>query len=519
MKRPLAVIGFTMLGTLFVFSELNNYTAMGIAFAATLIAFLVLISVKPLRKYDTAITSLITVAVSLCLLFAAGERYRKTVNAYEDKTVNAVGYLCELPYSDYGKYYYSIRTSEIDGENANIKIRLVSSKPVAVEPTDEINVTARLYRLGKSENSYLDYYKSKNLFLGANIISVGNIERHSVTNISPLLLSLRAAISDSIMNCLDSDRGAVICAMLIGEKGELSDKAELAFRNCGISHLFAVSGLHISIWALAVYSVIKKLRASERTAAVLSICFCFFFMLLTGFNPSVVRAGFMLILLFAEKLVSEEADAVNSIGLALTVLLLLNPFNAVSVSLWLSLLATLSLVTVSPLITKSFAEKADGFKSSPLRKGLLRFAYIAVATASITAFTMPVSVFVFGRISLMSLPSNLLMVAIGSVCMQLSGIAVLLILTGLSFAGLPLLRFCGILSQFLITVAERLSSFGFGLFDVSSTASKIVVIASIAVFAILFIAKVKDKKIIIPAVSVCAIAFITANIFCFILYK
>ena len=517
MKRPLATAGFTMLGALFAFSKLNNNTAMSVAFAVTLIAFLVFVFAKPLRKYGTITLSLFIVLVSIVALYTADVHYGNAVNAYAGKTVEISGTPSQLPYSDYGKYYYVIKTDTVNGQSERLNIRLVSDGPLDLEPTDSVSVRAWVFRLGENGESYLDYYKSRGLFLGAKIRDAGKAVIVKSSRITPsgTLLKLRYRFSQNIMNELGGDKGAVICAMLLGDKTQLSNRSEAAFRNCGISHLFSVSGFHLSLWSMMIFGFLRKLRFSQKKSSAVSIGFCVFFMLLTGFNPPVVRAGFMLICVFAANLFAREADAFNSIGLSLLIMLLINPYNALSVSLWLSLLATLSIITyafpLSQKLYRPFVKLKNRYAKSVVNYILSMISVTICATVA----TLPVYVFVFGNMSTLGIVSNLAMVFIGSVCMLFSGIASVLIITGLTVLGSPLMKFCGVLSSILINVAERLSGFRYALINVSSTASKITVIVGIAVLAIILIAKPENKKLIRVAAVACILAFFVTNAFVF----
>lgn len=514
MKRPLAVIGFTMLGTLFVFSEINSDKAIGVALLATLIAFLICTAVKGLRRRVALMLSLITVAASLFMLIYTNSVYEKNDAVLGNtEECEITGTLSALCYKNYGNCYYIIDTDTVNGEKLHTAVRVRTIRPIGFEPTDRITVTGKPYKLGKSDDSYLNYYKSKGMLYGVSVYpSSHSVIEHGV-DFSPyqLLLKLRKAVIDCVVSNVGSEDGAVICALLIGEKNDLSSRTQKAFQTCGVAHLFAVSGLHLSLWSMLIFAFLRKLGLGIKKSSAACVFFCIFFMLLTGFNPPVVRAGFMMLLIYAGNLFSREADAFNSIGLSLIIMLILNPYCAMSISLWLSLLATLGILLGAAPINSFISEKLNRIRTASLHKLLSWVISSVCVTLFVTAFTLPIYVFVFGNISLLTVIANLLLVSLGSLCMQLSGIAVALMLLRLSFLGRPVLVFASLIARLLVRAVHYMSEFPYALVSVNSLLSKITLVLSIALLAVLFALKLKNRKIIRTAFAVCLSLFILVN--------
>lgn len=147
--------------------------------------------------------------------------------------------------------------------------------------------------------------------------------------------------------------------------------------------------------------------------AIVSIPLVLVFMALTGFAPSVVRAGVMQILLLLGPALSREGDTVTSLSFALLLLLLQNPYAAMSVGLQLSFLSVAGILTITGWLNEKF------FHRFPLKKGktkprrlynsAVRF-LVGCVTMSIgaIAFTTPLTVYYFGTVSLVSPLANLL---------------------------------------------------------------------------------------------------------------
>lgn len=510
MKRALAVSGFSMLGTLLVFCNNHNDTTMSVAIIASLIVLLLSLLIKPVRQNRTLPTAFLSIMIALLILFADNSVYYKNAILYSEKEIAVTGSLTALPYKSDGRSYYIIETDTINGEVEKVGIRIASQEPIDLEPSDRINVVLKTFLLGGDDDGYLSYYKSKGVTLGAYIIGDSKIDKIMCMSVGDVMLRIRYNMVNKIMNVLPNDYGAVISGLVLGDKSNLSLRASNAFAACGVSHLFAVSGIHMSVWSLLFYKFAKHMRCSGKTASVISIFFCLFFMLLTGFNPPVVRAGFMMIIIYLSGLFSREAEAFNSIGLSLIVMLAINPYNAISLSLWLSLLATVGILILSPRI-KHFLLKPEKRMKHQVSKKLYSYVVTVVAVSvAVSVFTMPVYVLKLKTISSLLLVSNLLMVSLGTLCMEISGVAALLLVLKAGFIGKPLMIVGGILSKLLLNTALLFSKFRYALLPVNSNYSKLMLALFALIIAGVLFFNLRNKKVIR------ALALSMASVFIFI---
>ncbi len=512
MKRALAVTGFSMLGILTVFCNVKSDTAMGAAIIASLIALLFSLIIKPVRRNGTLPTAFLSVLIALCVLFFNNSAYFKNAVLYSEKELTVSGKLTELPYKANGNNYYIIETDAINGVGESIKMRLVSSSPLDLEPTDRITVDVKSFLLGTTGDEYLNYYKSKGLMLGGFTTGDAEIKKGVCTDLYDEILNIRYKMINSVMYYLPNDYGAVISGLTLGDKTDLSQRAENAFAACGVSHLFAVSGLHMSIWSMLFYRSAKRLRASRKSASAISILFCIFFILLTGCNPPVIRSGVMMILIFASNLFSREAEAFNSIGFALSIMLILNPYSALSTSLWLSLLATMGILMLSGRINAYISKPLKNIKSRALKGACSSILSLISVSVSVTVFTLPVYVLKIKTVSVLLLVSNLIMLSVGTLCMETGGIAAVLLVLGVKFIGAPLLLFSGFISKLLLNSALFLSRFRYALVPVDSNYSKIILAVFAAALSVFLILNVKNKKLVRSFAAVTAVVFLTANI-------
>ena len=203
----------------------------------------------------------------------------------------------------------------------------------------------------------------------------------------------------------------------------------------------------------------------------------------------------MMITLYSGTLFSRESDSVNSIGLALILMLLFNPYSAVSISLWMSVLATVGILLLAPNLSGKLIKIFCKFRKLRYNIFTERICEAVAVTLSAILFTAPVTISVFGCVSTVSLPANLLMIIPGSLCMELGGIAAALAVLGFGIFSKILMYPALTLSRALIFCSNLLSDFRFASIEIHTAQAKLALsAAAVFVTAILFIKTEGCKK-------------------------
>lgn len=512
MKRPLAVTGFTMLFTILVMSK-QSIKVIGTAIFVVLVAFVVFMLIKSVRHDRSLPTAALSAVFALIILFSNNSFYMNKALPLDQKTVSVSGCLSDLPYENNGKNYYIIKADKIDGNKSNMKIRLVSSSPINLNPTDRITTEVKLFLLGEDNDEMLEYYKSKSLLLGG--YSTGEaikIEKSQMVGIKSKILLLRQTLTEEIMTELPNSAGGIIAGLCFGVKTYIPKTVSTAFSAAGVSHLLAVSGLHLSVWSTLLYAVLRKLRVSRKLSSATAILFIAFFAVLTGLNPPVIRAGAMLTLMFSSGLFCREADSINSIGLALTAMLMLNPYMATSLSLLLSVFATLGLVILMKPVSEFLNRPLKRVKNKCFTK-LYKFVSAAVAVSiSVTVATLPIYLTSLSSISSVLLISNLLMVTAGSVCMTTGGLASLFLVLGVDILGKPLVLISALFSKYLIKITAYFAEFHYSLIPINSNWSRITLAVILILFAVILAVNFRKKKAVKYITITLSAIFLTVNI-------
>lgn len=214
-------------------------------------------------------------------------------------------------------------------------------------------------------------------------------------------LNLREYILSVLEKNLTGEKAALAAAMLTGYRENLTEVMENAFSASGLTHIMAVSGANLAFLVFPLLWIFSIAGLDRRTGAVLAIPFIFLYILVTGMEASVLRAAVMAVLLLIGRTLYRKAELVNSVAIAVLVLLIINPFMFFDVGFQLSVGATLGLGILYKRVKGIFPGKIPGFISETL-----------AATISAQAGVLPILVMNFNKISVISLFSNLLVVPV-----------------------------------------------------------------------------------------------------------
>jgi len=141
-----------------------------------------------------------------------------------------------------------------------------------------------------------------------------------------------------------SQQGAVLEAMLLGERGRMDESTTAALQRSGLFHLIAISGAHIGIISVLFFFVLRVFRVPKRASYSVLIVLLLFYSLLVEGRASVFRATIMALTFLVSKLLWKQTHLLNTISFSAFVLLLSNPFYLFEVGFELTFAATLSII-------------------------------------------------------------------------------------------------------------------------------------------------------------------------------
>lgn len=280
-----------------------------------------------------------------------------------------------------------------------------------LKPGDRVSFTARVTPSSHAYGDETAYYTAKGVYLIAYCSGAPEITAAGRVPVRywPALCARR--LHSGIYAAFDETAAPIAAAVTLGDKSGLDDTLYSAFNRAGLMHAAVVSGLHISFLVEMLLLACGRRRGIALAMAPLLV----FYALMAGGTPSAFRAVVMQCALLAAPLAQREQDGPSALGLALLLLLALNPFAAASVGLQLSFASVAGILLVTDPLLGWMSRPLEQKRPSGERrlKGLLwKAARTALAgiCASLGAmlFTVPLVAVYFGQILLLSPLSGML---------------------------------------------------------------------------------------------------------------
>lgn len=278
-----------------------------------------------------------------------------------------------------GSYYFKDDEYKFFKEKVNIGSS-VSIKGKLVSPKN--NTVPYLF-------NYKKYLYNKRVYYTLKIDNIKILKENS----NPFI-KLKNKVIKHVNSYKDS---TYLYAFILGKTELISDEVLTSYRENGISHLFALSGLHVSIFSSILLFILKKLRFKEILNYVLIFIFLLLFSFITGFSPSILRATLLFFLLGINKVFYLNIRTLDILYLVFIILVIINPFIIYNLSFILSFTAAFFLIFSSDLL------KGRNYFVSLFKVSLL--SYFA---------SLPLSIYYFGYTNLLGTILNLVFVPLVS---------------------------------------------------------------------------------------------------------
>ncbi len=176
----------------------------------------------------------------------------------------------------------------------------------------------------------------------------------AAARLSALVHATEAQRLPSVLRLRDED-GAMLAAMLFGDRQGLTHTLRTGFERTGTFHLFVVSGLHVALLAGGLFWLLRRLRLPEWSAVMLSLILAAAYALLTGWGVPVQRALGMTALYMLARLLARDANPLNALGAAAVAVLALSPRALFTASFAMTFLVIFAIAGLgAPLEERSF---------------------------------------------------------------------------------------------------------------------------------------------------------------------
>lgn len=271
------------------------------------------------------------------------------------------------------------------------------------------------------------------------------VEQGGTTRLGALLEGWRQSMASRILQTLDGEAGAVAVALLVGERGGVSQSAYQAMRDAGIAHLLAISGLHVGLVAgfiflttrggLALIEPVALTRPIKKWAAVVALLGAVGYMLMVGAPVPTQRAVIMTGLVLLAVMVDRVALSMRTVAWAAVVVLVLAPESLLGPSFQMSFAAVIALIAAYETATRRTRLLREG--PAWWTRSVLYVVGVAATTVIASAATGLFAAYHFQRLAALGVVANLLAVPLTAfVIMPMGVLAYLLAPLGLDSVAL-----------------------------------------------------------------------------------
>lgn len=440
-NRPLAAAEcFAVLFGLLLWNQPGNWKLFGIAFAAFGLLFLLLLRAWRSSPVGNLFLSG-ALALALCgaLLFSSflffNMRYAKIEEQVGEECILEGTVLDRAMSTAYSAQLEVLLTAR-DGEPFSCRALIDTAYASSLQRGDRFRMKVTQRAFAYTESFEEEVYQISDGCLAAFVcassedceILEGRSEGFWVN-----MRDWQSFLSHRLRHTMGKESGGLAAALLLGDRDALSGIDRLHFRRAGVSHLLALSGLHVSILVGLLEWILRRLRIPRQVRAILIPLVAILYLFLTGCSPSTLRAVLMLCGLYLALLLRERYDGFTVLCTVLYGILLFSPNAILDVSMWMSFVAAGSILLFSPLLSEWIQERDHWSKEKKklLRfgRGLISAVFVAVTVNMAMLF---LTVFLFGEISLFAVPATLLLSIPTTLVLILS-------LALLALPGIPLL--------------------------------------------------------------------------------
>lgn len=376
------------------------------AAAATLALTGLLILWKSRKKF---VNCIIGILLGLTIGFLWQGIYDRAIysTARELDGVVASTVITATDYS-YDTAYGSAVKGKVTVNDRAYSVKLYLRGHKALKPGDTVSSNFQFRTTLAGGEKKPNYQRSNGIFLFA--YQRGEADITCCEEIPRIFLPTqwRHVLLGRIQELFPDDTAGFAKALLLGDRSGIDYKTKTDFKVSGISHIVAVSGLHVSI----LFAVIYTMAAHRRfLAGLLGIPLLFLFASMVGFTPSVTRACIMQSLMLISVMWDREYDPPTALSFAVLCILVYNPLESLSVSFQLSVCCMVGIFLFSGKIY-DYLGKLRLFanaKGKSFFAGIKRWGMTSISvTVSANIMTTPLVACYFGTVSLVGIITNVL---------------------------------------------------------------------------------------------------------------
>lgn len=227
------------------------------------------------------------------------------------------------------------------------KLNLSINEAITLEPGHRLRVIGELRKI--DETTIPGNFDYKGYLQAKGIVYKLATYKYEVIGKRLHIYTIRYHLSNYISNVspLSSE---YVKTFVLGDKSDFDQSLKTDISKLGISHLFAISGMHISLIVLFIITVLKKMQVSNKKSSIIIVTILGIFTIMTAFSPSVMRAVLMYVLLLVNSKYGLKMSSIDVISFIFVVLIIINPYIYKNLGFTLSFIVATSILLSSEIL-------------------------------------------------------------------------------------------------------------------------------------------------------------------------
>ena len=345
-------------------------------------------------------------------------------------------------------YFVTLKNVSINGDRVdsklNLYITLTSPMSESLTLGDRIAVVADIsFKPLVTDKINMGHYVNSTVYSSSVVADDLTIINEKPNILEFLHERLRMVLNKGLTN----ENADIAYGVLVGDKTELDMEVVDTFSYAGISHILAVSGLHVGFLVMLITFFLNLIKVGRKKRFFITSAILVLYSIFCGLTPSILRASFMSIILLLAGVLGEEYDGLNSLGLAGVLILLLFPLDLFSIGFQLSFMCVFMIITLADKLTKILT----GWRIPELIASAVSISLCVTIGSSIIAAN------VFNEVSLISIVANLIVIPLFSITYPLLFVLALISLIIPAFSGILFIP------QILLHVIKLIANFFAGI--------------------------------------------------------
>ncbi|MCQ2433028.1 MAG: ComEC/Rec2 family competence protein [Clostridia bacterium] len=302
----------------------------------------------------------------------------------------------------------TIRLRDIGGTSFSAMITMQCEHAVYADPGEIISCRVEIQDDRETQDFSERLYRFSHGVIGSAVYSGEKLEAEGrKKTIGVFFSDIREQCEIRMRRYLSGESTSLLSALVLGDRSAVDPMVKRDFRRIGISHMLAVSGMHLSILLMWAERLMPRTKLHKRWRVLLEMILIFAAIGITGFSPSVCRAGIMWIIYLLSYYLAGTKDAYTALFAAMAGICLVRPYAAVDTGLLMSVSAVFGIQYLG-------IPAEERIRAHLPKRPIFRFLrdYILAPltiTLSATLFVLPITAALYGEISIWSPLANILM--------------------------------------------------------------------------------------------------------------